>query len=642
MADSLSDAFPPVSKQEWVDKIVSDLKGKPYEKMVRTSESGVPVAPVYMASDLPADIAATFPGRDDHRRGHSETMGIGKGGWITAMDYSGLDLEGLEEIKSHFVGDTSVNARGLRLILNAGLRNALSGGASGSGLALDNWAELAQLVEWANANGILLYIEAGDAALDFLDSGFLGRISGALDLNPMLWDGKNGPNDEAIALCARAAQGLGGKRDLHLFQLGLKELELAGANAVQQIAFSLAMASDLVDRLGQNAVDPRTVFDLTTVHFPVSTDFFEEIGKFRAFRILWNKLQSAWGIAAADRSTYLIASSALSAETIADAHVNLLRHTTQAMAAAIGGCNVISIASHDAAKGGYDPEAVRLARNIQLMLKHESDFGKLIDPAGGAYFVEDMTEKLADRAWKMFQDIEAVGGWCTWVAAGQLDPALASSRSRRLQAVRNGSRPILGTNLFANEKEKLVPAAKPKAKAITDSAIYQRTRRLAAALGITGIGLAEQRLSEEYESLRQQAAAADPLRMRAFLLTFGDPVMRSARATFARNVLAAGGFTCFENPHPESLAAAVANAEVLGPTVIVLCAADADYFNAGSEWINALRAVAPEASFILAGKPEGWEALQAQGIVEPIYAGMDRVAFLQKWVAQAAGKEAQA
>ncbi|MFN8397003.1 MAG: methylmalonyl-CoA mutase family protein [Bacteroidia bacterium] len=374
MADSLSDAFPPVSKQEWVDKIVSDLKGKPYEKLVRTSESGVPIAPVYMASDLPADIAATYPGMNDHRRGHSGAMAIGQGGWITALDFAGEQLEDLEAIKAHFVQDMDVNVRGLRLVLNGGLRGALSENARGSGLVLDNWGELESVVEWANANGILLYIEAGDAAIDFLDSGLLGRISGALDLNPMLWKGNNGPHDEAIALCARAALQLGGKSDFLLFQLGLKELELAGANAVQQIAFALAMGSDLVDRLGQNGVDASAVFDLTSVHFPVSTDFFEEIGKFRAFRILWNRLQAAWGIDQSERSTYLIASSALSTETLADAHVNLLRHTTQAMAAAIGGCKVISIAAHDAATGKYDPEAVRLARNIQLVLKHESDF----------------------------------------------------------------------------------------------------------------------------------------------------------------------------------------------------------------------------------------------------------------------------
>lgn len=643
MADSLTDSFPPVSKQEWVDKIVSDLKGKPYEKLVRVSESGVPVAPVYMASDLPADIAATFPGMDDHRRGHSPTMAIGQGGWIIAMDYSVLHIEGLEAIKSLFVTEALANVRGLRLILNAGLRNAFSEDASGPGLALDNWSELGPLVEWAEANDILLFIEAGDAAVDFIDSGLWDRINGTLDLNPMLWSGKNGPTDEAIALCARFVQQLGRRGGFLPFQLGIKDLELAGANAVQQIGFALAMASDLVDRLAHHGVDPRTAFDLTTVHFPVSTDFFEEIGKFRAFRVLWNRLLAAWGIPEWERSAYLIASSASSVETLADAHVNLLRHTTQAMAAAIGGCKVISIASHDTATGEYDAEAIRLARNIQLILKHESDFGNLIDPAGGSYFVEQMTEELAGRSWKLFQEIEAAGGWCVWVSNGNLEAALASSCSRRKHSVRTGGRPILGTNLYPNEKERVTTVAIPSPKGITHSAIFQRTRRLGTALGIAGIHLEPMRLSAEYEALRQKAteiAAANPNRMRVFLLTFGDPAMRAARASFARNVFAAAGFTCFENPHPGYLAATVANAEVLEPFIIVACASDSDYFDQGGQWLDAIRTACPNAAFILAGKPEGWESLQANGIVEPIFAGMDRVAFLQKWVAQAAGKEA--
>jgi methylmalonyl-CoA mutase len=337
----------------------------------------------------------------------------------------------------------------------------------------------------------------------------------------------------------------------------------------------------------------------------------------RAFRVLWSRVLEAWGLDAQNPAfTHLQAIPAISTETVADPHVNLLRHTTQAMAAIMGGCTLLSLPAYDAQFGGANVDAARTARNIQLVLREEAYLGKTMDAGGGAYFVESLTDELASKAWAIFQTIEAAGGWSHY-SQQKLGPLLMEGKRKRLAAVRSGAKTLLGTNHFANEQETIAtPHAIP-----------------AAGLGISPPDESTDRLAAPFERVRLQLQAASSRQggiQNALLFTLGDPVMRAARANFARNVLAAGGYICTENQHPTDLKAAVAVAKTLQPSVIVLCGADADYFEKGREWLDAIRNALPAATLILAGKPDGWEQLQASGIAEPIFAGMDRVAFLER------------
>ncbi len=293
----------------------------------------------------------------------------------------------------------------------------------------------------------------------------------------------------------------------------------------------------------------------------------------------------------------------------------------------------MSLPAYNAQFAQSDADAYRIARNIQLVLKEESYLGKVIDPAGGTYFVEALTDQLADKAWPIFQEIEAAGGWYSYLQQDQLQQSLSEGKRKRTSAVSTGSKTILGTNHFPNELETLPATNYQNEDLIEKTAIAQRMKRLGATLGIVNPPFEGNRLALPFEQLRlkmQEMKKANPAISKALLLTIGDPVMRAARANFARNVLAAGGFTCAENAHPADLQAAMIAAKSFNPAVVVLCGADGDYLEKGGEWLFEIKKVLPDAVLLLAGKPEGWEKLKENGISEPIFAGMDRVNFLER------------
>ncbi len=662
MADRLLDEFPPISKNEWLAKVTADLKGKPYDKLVRTNESGIPIAPIYTADDLPEGVDKSFPGLDDLRRNEDPLGHIGIGGWAVAQDYGSTSMHdfdafvqeifGYEKDDATF-GDVSNCVHAVRVRLSDRFCNAFAekkAAQAGGGLVIDDWKDLQPILDWARSSSHNLYLELGDAVLDFLDTGLAGKYPGGLDLNPLRFC-RNGKPDEALldALLPKVATAVATmptERQFYLFTLTLQDLEAAGANAAQQIAFALAMESDLADRLSKHGVEPKRIFQLTSIQLPVTTDFFGEIAKFRALRVLHERMMDAWGIENQGEVGFAQAVPAVSNETIADPHVNLLRHTTQAMAAAIGGCLMLSLPAYDRQYQSAGLDALRTARNIQLILRGESYFGKVIDVAGGAYFVEHLTDALAAKAWAIFQDIEAAGGWYKFVQQDKLGPLLAEGKRKRMAAVSTGAKTILGTNHFPNELETVHQTHFANQELATDSAILKRLQKLGETLGISNPSMDTRRLASDFEAIRlkmQDYKAIHPGVQNALLLTIGDPVMRSARATFARNVLASGGYVCAENLHPSDISAAIASAQTLKPSVVVLCGADADYLDRGGEWLNAVHAALPHAILILAGKPEGWEKLKENGIAEPIFAGMDRIAFLQRLFEQVQqGKEAKA
>jgi methylmalonyl-CoA mutase len=643
MADPLLDDFPPVSKQEWLDKLQSDLKGKPYERLVRTNASGIAIAPVYTSDDLPADSASSYPGLGDMRRGERPLMHADRS-WTLGLDFTMPDLADLQQ----FLEGAGQDVDAVRLVLAASLREALRPSAiakAHGGLQLAAWADLEAAIQWANAHDKEIWIEAGDAAIDFWESGLLGKPQnptqlqrGGLDLDPFRYARKGVLDrdlaNEIMALAAIALADVPADGRFRAFTLSLQRLEMEGASAAQQIAYACAMATELADLWTARGFAAEKAFAALSFDFPITTDFFGEIGKLRAFRICWANVLQAWGLDAQDpRFTHIQARPAASTDTIADAHVNLLRHTTESMAAVFGGCRMVSLAAYNAHFADADPDGLRIARNIQLVLREEADLGKVIDPTGGAYFVEQLTEELAKWAWGIFQEIEAAGGWIAYKQQGKLQAAMAEGQQKLLGSVRTGARSILGTNVFPNEKEPLPRPQATESAANKSSQIYIDTKKIGAVLGIKNPPDQAERLAAEFESIRarmQHGLAEHPTRAIALLLTLGDPVMRAARATFCRNVLAAGGFVCAENQHPTSIEDAVHAAQELAPSVVVLCGGDADYFAQGPVWLPAIRAVLPEATLLLAGRPEGWEQLKAHGIGDAIYAGMDRVAFLTR------------
>jgi methylmalonyl-CoA mutase len=347
-----------------------------------------------------------------------------------------------------------------------------------------------------------------------------------------------------------------------------------GATAVQEVAYALAQGADL---LASGAA-------VATMGFAIGSNHFMEIAKLRAARLLWHAVASAFG---ATEGVRLHARTAGENKTMYDPYVNMLRVTTEALSAILGGCDSLTITPC-----GFD---AHLAENVHHILREESHLDKVLDPGAGSYYVEALTDAVAAEAWALFQAIEAAGGWATYSASGAPAAALAEARAAKEQAVAARRRVLVGTNQYPNLQEReLDGGVRP------------------------GPGW---RLAEPFEAIRlrtERHAAATGRTPRVLLLEHGDLATRKARAAFCLNFFGCAGFEIVQAD------------TLLEADLVVLCSADAEY--------PALaRAVVPQtaAPVLVAGYPKAAiDALTEAGIAGFVHARSNAVETLAAWQAR--------
>jgi methylmalonyl-CoA mutase len=344
-----------------------------------------------------------------------------------------------------------------------------------------------------------------------------------------------------------------------------------GANAVQELAFALAAG---VERFA-----PSLEFV-----FAVGPAYFVEIAKFRAARMLWSRVIEAFS--AAPEPMRITVRTPLRNKSSYDVYTNLLRATTEALAAVIGGCDSLTVLPF-----GFDPH---LAANVQRILREEAHVDAVADPAGGSYFVEALTAALAREAWKLFQQVEAEGGYTRAEASGWIGRALAQSRAALEKAISSRRRSLVGVNNYPD---------------------------LQAGGGEPSVEAPRQfRLAEPFERIRRRTAqhARETGRVpEVLLLKRGDVKMRMARANFCLNFFGCAGFRISDS---EEYAGTSAD-------LIVLCSSDAEYLPFAQE--VCARAAAP---VIVAGNPKDQiDALKAAGVQDFVHVQTDAVATLTAW-----------
>ena len=225
------------------------------------------------------------------------------------------------------------------------------------------------------------------------------------------------------------------------------EYHNAGGTVTQELAFTLAQISEYF------ACDSELKSTKIRVSLGISTNYFFEIAKFRAMRILWSEILKAYQ--KEDSELDLRAETGKRNATLYDPHVNLLRATSQAMSAALGGANIINIHSYNASFKKQNQFGERLSRNISLILKEEAQLNRVSDPSAGSYYIEYLTDELSQNAWKLFKEIEANGGWIKCVQKNVIQDSLEESATQQEKSFTQGKLSLLGTNLFPNENEKM-------------------------------------------------------------------------------------------------------------------------------------------------------------------------------------------
>ena len=442
--------------EQWKEAAVLSLKGKPFDSLITKTVEGIDLQPLYTQESLAQRAQLK-------RAAKKET------GWIVAQQQYATDgQQFVAELKNSI-------ERGNEAIVYDGTKSL-------------HWDEssLAEIVQLMKQYPIFITNMKHD-------NPFLRVFSLVPEVDRSSVNG-------AISVFGWTKPA--GYPYVRTASTDMLNLHHKGADAVTELALVLANAANLAS----NADDFTNFANDFFVRFAVDTHFFMEISKFRAFRILWQAFSSAYEVAEAPYVP-IIATTSLRSYSKLDPYVNVLRAGNETFASVLGGADVITVHPHNIITGPTN-SSIRMARNIQLVIKEETHADKVIDPAGGSYFMETLTSDLVDKAWSLFLEIESTGGFETFITSGRLESLLEQRRSD----VSKGKQSLIGTNVYAELKD-------------TNFTDWD------------GIQL-EGRLAEPFEKL---AALQQDCATRIALLTFGELKDYKPRADFVSGFLATGG-----------------------------------------------------------------------------------------------------
>ncbi|MFD8949969.1 methylmalonyl-CoA mutase family protein [Streptomyces xanthophaeus] len=599
---SLAAEFPDATHEQWqrlvegvLRKSGKEVSGEAAEDALSTTlEDGLTTRPLYTAPETAADTG--FPGFAPFVRG-GRAEGNAAEGWDVRQRHLGSDPVRVNEA---VLTDLENGVTSLWLTLGRdgipfdGLARALEGVYLDlAPVSLDAGAEYADAARALLA----LYAErevAPEAARGCLGADPLGheaRTGEALGL------------DDAVELARTAAAGYPGIRALAVDALPYHE---AGGSAAEELGLSLATGVAYLRALTGAGLGTEAALGQLEFRYAATADQFLTIAKLRAARRLWARVAEACGAPEAGAQRQHAVTSPVMM-TRRDPWVNMLRTTVACMAAGVGGADSVTVLTFDHELGLPDAFARRIARNTSTILLEESHLARVIDPAGGSYYVERLTDELAHAAWEFFQTVEKAGGLAAALRSGLVAERLAATWAERSKKLAKRREPITGVSEFPLLAEKPVV-------------------REPAPAGPVG-GLPRVRRDEAYEALRARSdahLAATGARPRIFLAALGPAAAHTARATFASNLFQAGGIEAVHDPvsvDPSTAAAAYAASGADG--MAVLCSSDALYEEQAAAVSEALRAAGATTVF-LAGRP----GTAAPAADEYVFAGCDAVAVL--------------
>ncbi|MFJ6379518.1 methylmalonyl-CoA mutase small subunit [Kitasatospora sp. NPDC092039] len=602
----LAAEFPAAHREQWQQLVQGVLRksgaqpedGPAAEQALTTRlQDGLSARPLYTAEDTAADPG--FPGFPPFVRG-GRPQGAAVTGWDVRQRHADPDRRRANEAVladlEHGVSSLWLELGGAGLPVDA-LPEALAGVYLDlAAVALDAGPEFTHAAEQL----FKLYEEREVSP---------GAAAGNLGADPLGLQARTGDGDrtevllaEATSLAARCAAGYPGLRALTVDALPYHE---AGASPAQELGCSLAAGVAYLRALTAAGLTVDEALGQLEFRYAADADQFLTIAKFRAARRLWARVAEVSGAGATASAQRQHAVTSRVMMTARDPWVNMLRTTVACLAAGVGGADSVTVLPFDSALGLPDAFARRIARNTQAILLEESHLARVIDPAGGSWYVEQLGEELALAAWAWFQEIERAGGLRAALSAGLVEERIAATWAERSVKLAKRREPITGVSEFPHlDEQPLVREPAP------------------AALGG---GLPQVRRAEAYEALRDRSdahLAATGARPTLFLASIGTASAHTARTTFAANLFQAGGIATVsaESVDPAAFAEAFTAS---GATVACLCSSDALYAEHAAPVAGALKAAGAD-RVLLAGRP----AEVPDGVDEFIFAGSDAVAVL--------------
>jgi methylmalonyl-CoA mutase len=447
--EKLFDQFPSVTTKEWMDKINTDLKGADFnKKLVWKSNEGFEVKPFYRMEDIESLMYInTLPGEFPYLRGTK----IKNNNWlirqnIEVTNYSKANrkaltilMKGIDSLGFIINDPESINEKNFDFLLE----RIFLEGVEINFLANGKAKEIIEL--------IINYVKKSRSDPD--------KIRGAIEADPLSRLMINGtlciPPEQGFDYLASVVKSSASLPQFRTISINASNFNNAGADIVQELAFAVSMGSEYLAQLTQRGINSATVASKIRFTFGTGSEYFPEMAKLRAARLLWSVVTN--GFNPGNRGNIKMDIHCVTSEwnkTVYDPYVNLLRTQTEAMSAILGGTDSLTVEPFDIVFRKTDEFSERIARNQQLILKEEAYFDKVADPAAGSYYIENLTNLIAENSWKLFLEIEDQGGFLSSLKSGWIQRKLSESASARRLDIANGKEILLGTNRFPDLNEK--------------------------------------------------------------------------------------------------------------------------------------------------------------------------------------------
>ncbi|WP_179375706.1 methylmalonyl-CoA mutase family protein [Winogradskyella wichelsiae] len=558
--------FSPVSKEQWMERVTVDLKGADFDrKLVWKNLTGIKIQPCYTIEDK-----------------------------ITQLKNTGENSQTLVNYRT--IAVTSV-ANGNKLALVA-----VQEGVNGLIFQLKETVPVAELLKGINLNEIAVSFKLKKNAVAFTKTlvAFAkeAKLKGFIDTGLISNYVTTGVfDDNEIDVIAELIKLVTYFPDFKVITISGTEYLDSGANQVQEIAYTLSSLVFLIEKLKEKGIAVQSIFDHLNVELAIGLEYFVEIGKFRAFNNLLAEVAAKYDVV--DFCNTMTAKTSIWSKSVTDAETNLLRCTTEAMAAILGNVDGVLIDAYDREFKNPSDFSSRIAGNITTILREESYFGKVSNPVDGSYYIEEVSSKIAEKALELFKAIESEGGFYTAFENETIQQQIGEIRLQKLKLISQRRIPMVGINKYPNLMETV--DKKLLSKGMTSNPEVLTPRR--ASLEIEAM----RRVTEEL---------VDQTNVRPIvqLASYGNLTMRKARAAFAYDFMGISGFDVHQEESFENANVAATESAKSEAHVVVICSSDEDYDATALEFINTFRKLNKDKVLLLAGAPKNMDELTESGL----------------------------
>lgn len=610
--ENLFSEFPPTKSRDWENKIIQDLKGADYEKkLVYKPAEGIRIKPYYTSDDLlELEYLNQFPDSYPFARGNKKSGND----WFIRQDIHVSDLKRANE-KALDILMKGVDSLGFILDEDKDYSK------EDLDLLLRNiFAEIVEINFRVGANAARVMKNHYEMLVRYNRD--FRKICGSVEFDPLgrlIHKGSFYVNkDEDIETCSELIKIAEHLEHFTVITVSGDQFHNAGATIVEELAFSLASGVEYLTQLTEKGLSINKVAPKIRFRFATGSNFFMEIAKYRAARLLWAHIVKAYGPSREDVAKMTIhATTSKWNKAIYDPYVNMLRTTTEAMSSIVAGIDSLTVGPFNELYEQNDDFAERIARNQQLLLKEESYLDQVSDPSAGSYYIENLTDSIAAQAWKLFLEVDSKGGYLEAVASGFIQATIAATAQKRDANLANRREIILGVNQYPNFMEKIENPL-PASALQTDRQDDDQTLKIYHG-------------ALPFEELRYKTDiyAKDHKRPATFMFTYGNLAMRIARSQFSRNFFACAGFDTIDNFGFKTVEEGVEAFLNSKAEILVLCSSDDEYPVLAPAVLDKVK---DSAIVVVAGYPKDTvEELRAKGLEHFIHVRSNVLEELKKF-----------